>query len=140
MRVFASPTSLIGTVLNKETNEITSKILKENIEMKENIIVKNIDADKLFADLRQIVVEARSRVASTANYALTMMYWHIGERINREVLGNERAVYGKQIVSAVSTQLTWSHIIEILPLHDNIQREFYLTMAYSNRWKVRQLR
>ena len=35
--------------------------------MKENIIVKNIDADKLFADLRQIIVEARSRVASTAN-------------------------------------------------------------------------
>jgi hypothetical protein len=33
------------------------------------------------------------------------MYWHIGERINREVLGNERADYGKQIVSAVSTQL-----------------------------------
>lgn len=65
-------------MLNKETNEITSKILKENIEMKENIIVKNIDADKLFADLRQIIVEARSRVDSTANYALTMMYWHIG--------------------------------------------------------------
>ena len=36
---------------------------------------------------------------------MTMMYWHIGERINREVLGNERAEYGKQIVSAVSTEL-----------------------------------
>ena len=36
---------------------------------------------------------------------MTMMYWHIGERINREVLGNERAEYGKQIVSQVATQL-----------------------------------
>lgn len=33
------------------------------------------------------------------------MYWHIGERIDREVPGNERAEYGKQIVSQVATQL-----------------------------------
>jgi len=34
-----------------------------------------------------------------------MMYWHIGECINREVLGNKRAEYGKQIVATVSQQL-----------------------------------
>ena len=56
-------------------------------------------------DLRQIIDEARIHVAYTANYELTMMYWHIGERINRVVLGNERAEYGKQIVSTVSRQL-----------------------------------
>ena len=57
------------------------------------------------SDLRQIIDEARIHVASTANYELTMMYWHIGERINRDVLGNERADYGKQIVATVSRQL-----------------------------------
>ena len=56
-------------------------------------------------DLRQIIDEARIHVASTANYELTMMYWHIGERINRDVLGNERATYGKQIIATVSRQL-----------------------------------
>ena len=45
-----------------------------------------------------------------------------------------------QIVSALPTQLSWSHIIEILPLKDDIQREFYLTMAASERWSTRQLR
>ena len=59
----------------------------------------------LMSDLRQIIDEARIHVASTANYELTMMYWHIGERINRDVLGNERAEYGKQIVATVSRQL-----------------------------------
>ena len=59
----------------------------------------------LMSDLRQIIDEARIHVASTANYELTMMYWHIGERINRVVLGNERATYGKQIVPQVATQL-----------------------------------
>ena len=41
----------------------------------------------LMNDLRQIIDEARIHVASTANYELTMMYWHIGERINRDVFG-----------------------------------------------------
>ena len=61
--------------------------------------------ENLMTDLRQIIDEARNHVASTANYELTMMYWHIGERINRDVLGNERATYGKQIVPQVATQL-----------------------------------
>ena len=66
----------------------------------------------LMSDLRQIIDEARIHVASTANYELTMMYWHIGERINRDVLGNERAEYGKQIVSTASRQLSWSHFVQ----------------------------
>ena len=72
---------------------------------KNNQIVASVARQSLIQDLRQIIEQARGRVAATANYELTMMYWHIGERINREVLGNERADYGKQIVSAVSTQL-----------------------------------
>ena len=46
----------------------------------------------------------------------------------------------QQIVSTLSTQLTWSHVLEILPLKEALQREFYLTMASSNKWSVRTLR
>jgi hypothetical protein len=63
------------------------------------------NTQSLIQDLRQIIEQARGHVAATANYELTMMYWHIGERINREVLGKERAEYGKKIVSQVATQL-----------------------------------
>ena len=94
----------------------------------------------LIDDLRQIVQQARVQVAATANYQLTMMYWHIGERINREVLGNQRAEYGKQIVSMLLTQLFWSHIMEVLPLKDSLQSEFYLTMASNERWSAQHLR
>ena len=127
--------------------------------------------------MRQIIEQARGHVAATANYELTMMYWHIGERINCEVLDNQRAEYGKQIVSQVATQLqeeygkkgfetrsirrmmqfaqefpdeqivsqaatrlTWSHFIEILPLKDDLQREFYITMAASGKWGRDRLR
>ena len=92
-------------------------------------MIQQYNTQSLIQDLCQIIEQARGQVAATANYAQTMMYWHIGERINREVLGNQRAEYGKQIVSAASTQLAWSHIIEILSLNDELQREFYLPLA-----------
>ena len=41
-------------------------------------------------------------LSAIAIYEFTMMYWHIGERINREVLDNQRAEYGKQIVASVA--------------------------------------
>ena len=68
-------------------------------------ISSTMQTKSLIQDLHQIIEQARNHVAGTANYALTMMYWHIGERINRDVLGNQRAEYGKQIVSQVATQL-----------------------------------
>jgi predicted nuclease of restriction endonuclease-like (RecB) superfamily len=34
------------------------------------------------------------------------LYWNVGKRIKEEILGNERAEYGKEIVSALGRQLT----------------------------------
>lgn len=65
--------------------------------------------NRLIADLHHIIEEARNRVAACANYELTMMYWHIGERINRKVVGYERAAYGHQIIATVSKQLQNSY-------------------------------
>lgn len=44
-------------------------------------------------------------MAVVANSALTMMYWHIGKIINTYMPDNQRAEYGQQIVSALSTKL-----------------------------------
>ena len=140
-------------------------------------IVLQFETQTLMQDLRHIIEQARGHVAVTANYEQTMMYWHIGERINREVLGNQRAEYGKQIVAQVARQLQeeygkkgfdeksirrmmqfaalfpdeqivaqlarklfWSHFIEVIPLKDSLQREFYITMAASGRWGRDKLR
>ena len=140
-------------------------------------IESQIATQSLMQDLRHIIEQARGHVAATANYEQTMMYWHIGERINREVLGNQRAEYGKQIVSQVATQLQdeygkkgfetrnirrmmqfakefpdskivsqlatklfWSHFIEVLPLKDPLQKEFYITLAASEKWGRDRLR
>ena len=52
-----------------------------------------------------MISEARQRVAVSANATITLLYWHIGERINREVLDNQRAEYGKRVIENVACQL-----------------------------------
>lgn len=46
----------------------------------------------------------------------------------------------EQIVSTLSTQLSWSHFVEIIPLKDDLQRDFYAEMCRVERWSVRTLR
>jgi hypothetical protein len=44
-------------------------------------------------------------VAVTVNSATILLYWQIGNRIRKDVLGEERAEYGKQIVASLSRKL-----------------------------------
>jgi len=130
----------------------------------------------LLADVRSLIDGARLETARAVNSAMVVTYWSIGERIRREVLGDDRAEYGKQvverlavqlsdeygsgfsranlfkmmqfaeafpsgaIVSTVSRQLSWSHVVELLTLADPLRREFYLQMCATERWSVRTLR
>jgi hypothetical protein len=59
----------------------------------------------LLEDIRRMVEEARQAVATTANAALTLLYWRVGRRINEEILKGNRAEYGEAIVSTLSRQL-----------------------------------
>lgn len=60
---------------------------------------------QLLGDIRSLIEQSRQQLASAVNSALTLLYWHIGQRIRAEVLHGERAAYGEQIVSALSRQL-----------------------------------
>lgn len=44
------------------------------------------------------------------------------------------------IVATLSRQLSWSHFVEVIPLADDVRREFYLTMAMHEGWGIRALR
>jgi hypothetical protein len=76
-------------------------------------IISNQQSDlappALVADLRQLILDARRTVAVTVNAGLTLLYWRIGKRISDEVLGEERAAYGRQIVVSLSRQLVEQH-------------------------------
>lgn len=133
--------------------------------------------NSLLSEIRQLIDNSRTQVAVAVNSSMTLLYWHIGERINREILGGGRAAYGKQIVASLSRQLTelygkgifsekhlrqmtrfaevfpdekiiytvcrkltWSHLRLLVSMEDNLQREFYITMASDQHWSVRTLK
>ena len=67
---------------------------------------KSVAAPKrLVSDLRSLIQQTRQQVSVTVNAALVLMYWNIGKRIREDVLANERAEYGKEIVQTLSAQL-----------------------------------
>lgn len=130
----------------------------------------------LFNDISKLIESAKFHVSKEFNQTLVMLNWHIGDRINQEILKNERADYGQQliknlaeqlqikygqgydktslsrmikfsklylsqnIVVTMSQQLSWSHIVKIIAITDDLKREFYTEMCHIERWDVRTLR
>jgi predicted nuclease of restriction endonuclease-like (RecB) superfamily len=45
-----------------------------------------------------------------------------------------------QIFVTVSRKLSWSHLIQIIGLNNEVKREFYITMCINENWSVRTLR
>jgi hypothetical protein len=102
--------------------------------------MKSIASKALLKDLRELIAEARQGVAQQVNSALVVLYWRIGQRIRQDILKEKRADYGERIVSTLSRQLGWSHFVEIIPLEEDLKRDFYSEMCRIERWSVRTLR
>ena len=60
----------------------------------------------LFDDVCKIIDGSRYRIASTVNAEICLMNWNIGKRIKEDVLKNQRAEYGKEIVKNLAISLT----------------------------------
>ena len=86
----------------------------------------------LYKDICQVIDQARSYVAQTTNSTLTLMYWQIGDRINKELLDGERATYGKQIVSQLATKLQEQYGKRGFD-EKNIRRMIQFAQIYPNK-------
>lgn len=129
----------------------------------------------VLTDVRKLILAARSSVARAVNQGLVLLNWEIGNRIRREILNEERAQYGEQIVQtlaarlqqefgrgysrrnlfnmikfsevfpdseivhALSTQLSWTHFRQIIPLNDPLKRDFYAELCRIEKWSTRTL-
>lgn len=62
--------------------------------------------DRLLGDLRALIEASRQQVARAVNSAMVLTYWAVGDRIGREILGDERAEYGRQIVERLAGRLS----------------------------------
>ncbi|MGD1045760.1 MAG: PDDEXK nuclease domain-containing protein [Bacteroidota bacterium] len=63
-------------------------------------------AHSLYTEIRSLIESTRRQVSQVVNSGLVTMYWQIGILIRKNVLGEERAEYGKQIFYALSRKLT----------------------------------
>jgi predicted nuclease of restriction endonuclease-like (RecB) superfamily len=136
----------------------------------------NILDQTLFSEITALIEQSKNAVFIQANCSMTLLFWKIGRRVNEEVLQNQRADYGKQIVvtlsrqltekygrnfevrnlrrmlqfaehfsdieivSTLSTQLRWSHFVELLPLKSPEARLYYAGQTIAGQLGVRALR
>jgi len=61
--------------------------------------------EELVSDLHRLISDARRQAAVVVNMSLTALYWRVGERISRELLGGDRAVYGEALVADLADGL-----------------------------------
>jgi hypothetical protein len=60
----------------------------------------------LFEDGKSLIANARERAAVSVNAELTLLYWQVGRRVRKDVLGGERAGYGQELIAALARRLT----------------------------------
>jgi hypothetical protein len=64
------------------------------------------DLQMLYGSIAELIKQAKTKVAITANTELTMLYWKVGKSVHQFVLQGNRAAYGKQIIINLSEMLT----------------------------------
>jgi predicted nuclease of restriction endonuclease-like (RecB) superfamily len=137
---------------------------------------KEIAISGLFKEIKALIDNAKQYVSREFNITHVLLNWHIGNRINQEILQNDRADYGKQvipqlseqlretygsgydktalsrmikfsklypdakIVATLSQQLSWSHIVHLIAINEDLRRSYYVEMCLVENWDVRTLR
>ena len=117
--------------------------------------IDNINIDDLYNRIVELIENAKRNVAVKVNNEMTFLYWNIGKDSQRLVIEYGRG-YGErnifrmlkfydyfpdfEILSTLSTKLSWSHFVELLQIQDKLKREFYATMCANEFWGVRTLR
>jgi len=64
-----------------------------------------LDAKLMFTHISKIIEARKRRAGKYAYYEVNIAFWEIGRYLNSVLLGNERAEYGKKILSSLAPQL-----------------------------------
>ncbi len=71
----------------------------------------SLNMDAALSDIQLLIEQSRQRVISYVNSSLTLIYWHIGLRIQHELLIKGRATYGNHILATLSQELTLRFLV-----------------------------
>ena len=97
----------------------------------------------LVKEISLYIEESKQQLAITVNATLSLLYWQIGKRINEEILQNQRAEYGKEIVASLAQALSlefgkgWSekHLRHCLRTAETFQsKEIFYALSRELSW------
>jgi hypothetical protein len=101
-----------------------------------------VQNNQLFLSIKSLIEQTKKSVATSVNASLTLMYWHIGKTIDNEVLQNQRAEYGKEIVATLSRQLqamygkgySYSALTRMMKFANSFDEKIVATLSQQLSW------
>ena len=64
------------------------------------------DISTLYNNIKNIIDTSKEQAIVQVNNTMILSYWHIGERLKKEILKDKRATYGQEVVKKISEKLT----------------------------------
>jgi len=135
-------------ITNKEYQNLVGTI-SQTYESGRNRAINAVNSELIntYWEIGKYIVEFEQNGAAKASYGkglleqlsrdLTLQY---GKGFSRSNLFQIRLFYLKfPKIQTVSGKLSWSHIVELLKISDEMEREFYKKQAIIERWSVREL-
>lgn len=85
-----------------------------------------------YSAVREYIIVAQKQVYTAVNVAMVSAYWDIGKRIYDACGENERAAYGKQLLSFLAEKLTEEFGKGFSVRNLQMMRQFYLSFPNAN--------
>lgn len=102
--------------------------------------------DKIYSQIKEILLQARAKVLTTVNTAMVQAYWSVGKLIVDAQGGEARAGYGNALLESISSRLTQEFGKGFTTDNLRRMRQFYLcfpicdTVCHELSWShIRQL-
>jgi predicted nuclease of restriction endonuclease-like (RecB) superfamily len=147
--------SKASATLKGNDSQITNSLFKDVsllIEQSRQLVARAVNTEitmlywRIGNRVRQYILKEKradygQRVVFSLSIKLAKEYGSgFAEKNLRRMLQFAEVFHDWPIVVTLSRQLGWSHFVELIPLKDELQRNFYAEMCRIERWSVRRLR
>ena len=124
-------------------NEIKNKLVNNEIYERVKDYSKERNRVKTYFEIGKLLSEAGSKYGESIidNYSKRLVI-EVGKKYNRRTLFRMRQFYktfSNEKVSAMLTQLSWSHCLELIVLKDIDKINYYICITIKNNYNYRQL-
>ena len=139
--------SKIDLIDSKEVDVLYNDI-KKLIEESRNRVYKTINTEmiKLYWNIGKMTIEKQSGnkkakyndyITKELSIRLTTAF---GKGFSKRNLERKRKFYlCYPIATTLSSQLSWSHYLELIKIEDDVKRNFYMHECINSNWNVREL-